>query len=342
MSDDEGACKISEAVVVSRHPDVCLKDGKQVPYDLHALSSDDIRHSTDVRYTKRWSLNEASRLKICYGDEPASAGVESGCVQGMCRPVDDFASKVYVDKKKAVRHDTVFEMNTAGPDGTANTTGKMVYVRDQRDLEQKEDDFEKRRRETLEKLKEKYGQSDFYNEVGKFDTQNAEAWNEMAGVQEGFRAGEADYDAAQRAYSESMRETLHQSTINLFEDGPALRDTMQSSDTGLYDWYIRMHGTAFSENGAWNGDFLESGAEVLTNTSPAMLWNWRQLGMGTFIDRKNDPYAERATEQVRKRRAEKGLRVSRRKGEEQPETLKNREDAAWDWEHRTPGFGEFP
>ena len=332
-SEGEGASKIEEAVVVSTHPDVCIKDGAPVPYDLHGLASDDIRHSKDVRYTSKWSLNEASRLSTSYGDEPATAGVESGTVKGMCRPVDDFAAKVRVDGERAVRHDTVFEMNTNGPEGAANTKGKLVYVRDQRDMDKKDekkkdDDFEKRRKETLAKLKESSGKSDFYNKMAEFDPKNADKWNEMAGVQERFRAGEAGYDDATRAYSESMRETLHQSTINMFEDGNGLRDVTSSSNTGLYDWYIRMHGTSFSENGAWNSDFLLRGGSVLKNTDPRMIKNAPGLGKGMWDNYKDnkDPYAKRAAEQVRERRKEKGLRVSRRPGELQPETERDREE----------------
>jgi hypothetical protein len=196
MSEREGASKTNEAVVVSMYPDVCVKDGKPVPYDLHGLASDDIRHSPNVNYTGNPTLNEGSRLSTSYGDEPAAAGVSSGVVKGMCRPVEGFASKVNVNSLPAVRHDTVFEMNTAGPAGASNTKGKLVYVRDQREVA--DDEAEKKRKATLEKLKEKYGKSDFYDQLGEYDPANADKWSEMsphpAGLRQrraGLRRGDA-------------------------------------------------------------------------------------------------------------------------------------------------------
>ncbi|MFO0607655.1 MAG: DUF4150 domain-containing protein [Polyangiales bacterium] len=309
--EKEGACKVSEAIVVSMYPDVCLKDGKPVPYDLVGKSSDDVRHSPDVRYTEAFALNKGSRLSTCYGDDPASAGVQSGVVKGMCRPVDDFANNVNVNGLPAVRHDTKFEMNTAGPDGAHNTEGKVVYVRDTSDTD---DEFERKRKATLEKLKADYGKPDFYKHMAELDPANADKWNQMAEIQERFRAGESGYDAATKAYSESMRETLHQSTINMLEDPAGLRSTMGQSQTGLYDWYIRMHGTAFNENGAWNSDFITRGVGVMGNTDPRMAWNAGQLARGMW-QKENDPYAKAAADAVRERRKKKGLRVTARPGE---------------------------
>jgi hypothetical protein len=202
MADDEGGSKTSEAVVVSMYPDVCLKDGKPVPYDIYGLGSDDMRHSPDVRYTKFWALNERTRLSTSYGDDPASAGVQSGVVKGVCRPVADWAEMVRVNGVPAVRHDTEFEMNCAGPNGSCNTTGKLVYVRNknyQPLTPEEEAEFERKRKEMLERLKGKFDQPDFYNQLADYDPANAQAWNDMAGVQEGFRAAEGGYDAATRA-----------------------------------------------------------------------------------------------------------------------------------------------
>jgi hypothetical protein len=61
---------------------------------------------------------------------------------------------------------------------------------------------------------------------------------------------------------------------------------------------------------------------VMTNTDPAMAWNANRLRKGMFEE---DEKAKRAAEQVRARRAAQGLRVSRKKGEELPETKANRE-----------------
>lgn len=310
MVNPEGACKINKAIVVSIYPDVCIKDGKPVPYDLYGLASDDIRHSPNVRYTRMFTLNEGSRLSTCYGDEPASAGVQSGVIKGMCRPVSDFADSVRVNGQRAVRHDTVFEMNCSGPDGASNCQGKLVYVQDQREAPA-DADADKKRRETLEKLKQHYGKPDFYNQLEGYDPNHAEWWKEMAGVQEHYRAFEPVFDSATRAYSESMRETLHQSVINLFEDGSALNNVTSNGSSGLYDWYIGMHRTAFYQNGAWNADFLSRGVMIALITPQSMTRNLDRLLAGNS----NDPHAERAVEQVRERRKTRGLRVSKRPGE---------------------------
>lgn len=322
MSDLEGASKTGEAVVVSMYPDVCIKDGKPVPYDLYGLASDDLRHSANVRYTRKWTLNEGARLSTCYGDEPASAGVSSGVVQGMCRPVSDFASSVNVNGLRAVRHDTVFEMNCAGPEGPSNTQGKLVYVVDQSESVP-DDEFERRRRATLERLRQHYGEPDFYKQLSEFDSQNASRWDLMADFQEKFRAAEPDYVDAARAYSESMRETLHQSMINLFEDGPALHSITQNSSTGLYDWLIQIHPTAFYENGAFNADFIPLGIGVLLHADPRIISNVPQFIQGTPT---TDPYAERAAAQVRANRAQRGLRVSQPPGQALPETKRVTEE----------------
>lgn len=316
MAEPEGVSKIQEPVVVSMYPDVCLKSGVPVPYDLHALARDDTRASPDVNYLGARTLKEGTRLSTCYGNEPADAGVQSGCVKGMCRPVDKMADTVLVNGEKAVRHDTEFDMNHPGPDGPTNTKGAMVHQRGPAEPAE-DDEAEKKRKETLKALEEHQGKPDFYDQLAKYDPAHADWWKQMSGVQNQFAAAEPGYDAATRAYSESMRETLHQSTINLFNDPAALQQVNANGSSGLYDWYIGMHRTAFDQNGAWNGDFLGRGTQVMWNTPGAMYGNAGRLLWGDS----DEPHAKLAAEQVRERRKKEGLRVTRKPGEKLPETL---------------------
>lgn len=180
----------------------------------------------------------------------------------------------------------------------------------------KAEEDEEKRKKTLAKLKEHYGKSDFYDQLAEYDPQHADWWKQMSGVQQTYHDAEGGYDAATRAYSESMRETLHQSTIDLFEDPAGLAKVNANGDSGLYDWYIGMHRTAFDQNGAWNSDFLGRGTSIARVTPGAMYGNAGRLWNGD----PNDPYAKAAAEEVRKRRALQGARVSMKPGQRLPET----------------------
>lgn len=201
----------------------------------------------------------------------------------------------------------------AAPAVTSNGTLGRVYANPPKS---KQEEAEEKRKKTLAKLKEHYGKPDFYDQLAEYDPQHADWWKQMSGVQQQYHSAEAGYDAATRAYSESMRETLHQSTINLFEDPAALSQVNANGSSGLYDWYIGMHRTAFDQNGAWNADFIGRGTSIVRQTPWAMYSNAPRLLNGDA----NEPHAKEAAEQVRKRRAEQGLRVAKRPGENLPET----------------------
>lgn len=210
---------------------------------------------------------------------------------------------------------------TPAPAVIPNGTLGRVYARPPLTKAEEE---EERRKKTLEKLKEQYGKDKFYDQLAEYDPQHAEWWKEMSGVQQTYHSAEAGYDAATRAYSESMRETLHQSTINLFENPGALSQVNANGSSGLYDWYVGMHQTAFAQNGAWNYDFIGRGTSIAAVTPWAMYSNAGRLVTGDS----NDPHAKAAAEQVRKRRAEAGLRVSMLPGERLPETKEAEEKEA--------------
>src|SRR5690606_19704405 len=154
----------------------------------------------------------------------------------------------------------------------------------------------------LEQLKQRFDRPDFYEALAKYDPANADKWMEMVAVQERFAIGELGYSAAETVtYSASMRQTLHGAVINLFEDPAGLARIEAASPTGRYDWYIRMHGTAFRFNGAWNTDFIDNGVGVMTNTDPAMIAESPTLAEGMWDAKmgNEDPYAAKAVEQVR-------------------------------------------
>lgn len=79
-----------------------------------------------------------------------------------------------------------------------------------------------------------------------------------------------------------------------------MRATLQqvnaNGSAGLYDWYIGMHRTAFDQNGAWNGDFLGGGTQVMWNTPGAMYGNGGRLLWGDS----DEPHAKVAAEQFRR------------------------------------------
>jgi hypothetical protein len=141
------------------------------------------------------------------------------------------------------------------------------------------------------------GTPDFYKQVAQLDPKNASAWNDMAGVQQGFKDGEPGYDPKTRAYSESMRLTLHAAAVEHLAN-PSARD-----GADLYSHFIRLHTTAFDQNGGWltNNQLGLSGAKnVLTNTPLSMATNAHNLLYGTFQN--TDQLTARAADVVRQSR----------------------------------------
>jgi len=70
----------------------------------------------------------SSRITNVTGNEAGiGGGVVSGVNVGMCKPVENYAPTVKAEGMCLLRHDTIMEMNTAGPDGVGNVRGKIVY-----------------------------------------------------------------------------------------------------------------------------------------------------------------------------------------------------------------------
>ena len=124
------------------------------------------------------------------------------------------------------------------------------------------------------------GQPDFYETVAKYDPASAEKWNGMAKVQRQFAKAEPGYDPKTRAYSESMRLTLHAAVVQHFAD-PKTNQGMP-----LFERFIKLHPTAFHQNGGWvdNLQIPLSGALKVAEATPKEMWlNTRGLAEGSFL-----------------------------------------------------------
>jgi hypothetical protein len=137
------------------------------------------------------------------------------------------------------------------------------------------------------------GTPDFYRTMARFDRSNGPAWAEMAQVQRAFADAEPGYEPRTRAYSESMRLTLH---------GTAVLHRATSSGH-QYETFIRNHVTAFRENGGFFGNLrigVKGSAEVLRNTPLEMSREALTFAGAAFDE---DPYTQVAAELVRQARA---------------------------------------
>lgn len=136
------------------------------------------------------------------------------------------------------------------------------------------------RQAAVKELVAHVGQPDFYTTLAKCDPSHAAQWTQMAQVQKQFGAAEAKYDPKTRAYSESMRLTLHAAVIQHFAD-PASNQGMS-----LYDRFIALHPTAFHQNGGWvdNLQIPVEGAMAVAQATPLeMFLHAGGLVEGSFI-----------------------------------------------------------
>lgn len=155
-----------------------------------------------------------------------------------------------------------------------------------------------RKRAIAERLIAAAGTPEFYNEVAVINPRRANSWHRMARTQVTFNKAEASYDPLTRAYSESMRLTLHAAVIQHVLD-PSLRGR-----ESLYERFLQLHPTAFHENGAWldNMQIPIQGAIAVTKTMPTTLWIVApHIGGGVLI---RDEAAVRAADWVRRARGE--------------------------------------
>jgi len=132
MSDNRGTNRDAEAYVVSMAPDVCKtplgSTMVPVPYTITCKFDVAQATATRTRFGGQPVFTMGSYLPTVQGDEPGvGGGLISGVNLGACRPVEHSKS-VRVEGQWLVRHSDLMAMNCAGPKGTGNTYGKIVYI----------------------------------------------------------------------------------------------------------------------------------------------------------------------------------------------------------------------
>jgi hypothetical protein len=129
VADLEATRQIGKAICVSKTPDFCKSPSAPVGYNIIAEFSESIRTASTVRMTQCRAFTSNSRIATVKGDEPGiGGGVKSGVNLGFCKPIKEWSSTVKTEGHFTCRHDTLMEMNCAGPDGPGNTVGKVIYV----------------------------------------------------------------------------------------------------------------------------------------------------------------------------------------------------------------------
>lgn len=130
MGDKHGAHQTDEAYVVSLCEDYCRSPTALVGY----MISQTLNMSTLVCGTVNGCgtpvLNMSSLITHVTGNEAGiGGGAVSGVNLGMCKPVEGYASKVRAEGQCVLRHETIFEMNMAGPTSDGNVKGKLILVK---------------------------------------------------------------------------------------------------------------------------------------------------------------------------------------------------------------------
>jgi len=128
----QNASKSPDALVVSIAPDVCWTPmgGTMiaVPYNIIGRLENAIGTSAKDLYNGRPGFTMASRIPTVEGDEAGTGGgVISGVNCGYCRPVEH-STTYKVRGSWMVREGDLMAMNCAGPEGPANTYGRIVIM----------------------------------------------------------------------------------------------------------------------------------------------------------------------------------------------------------------------
>ena len=129
MADKHGAHQTDEAYVVSLCEDYCKSPSSPVGYMISQKLGMSSMVCSSVNGCGTSVLNISSRITSVTGNEAGIAGgVVSGVNVGMCKPVQNYAPKVRAEGQCVLRHDTIMEMNCAGPEGQGNVLGKIAYL----------------------------------------------------------------------------------------------------------------------------------------------------------------------------------------------------------------------
>ncbi len=133
MANNRAVNKSAEALLVCQSPDVCKTPmgSSMVPVAYQILSQFDkaVNTATRVNYGGAPAFHAESFLPTVTGNEAGvGGGLSSGVNVGACRPTN-WSTTIRTEGNWIVRHDDVFLMNCAGPKGSGNTKGKVIYVK---------------------------------------------------------------------------------------------------------------------------------------------------------------------------------------------------------------------
>ncbi len=129
MADNHGAHQTGEAWVVSLVEDFCKSPVAPVGYMIAGQLAASIFEVTTVRGCGTPVLNLDSRITTVVGNEAGvGGGVISGVNVGMCKPISNYTSTVRAKGQSILGHDTIMDMNCAGPNGVGNVPGKIKII----------------------------------------------------------------------------------------------------------------------------------------------------------------------------------------------------------------------
>jgi hypothetical protein len=119
------------AIITCMAPDVCKTPvGNSVvpiPYMIISMLEWADKTVSTVEITGMKAFNMNARTSKVTGDEAGTlGGVKSGVNLGWCKPQSNKTS-VLVDGAELIHNGNLYEMNCAGPDGSSNTIGRLVY-----------------------------------------------------------------------------------------------------------------------------------------------------------------------------------------------------------------------
>lgn len=118
-------------IITCMAPDVCKTQvgNAVVPIPYMIISkldwSDKTISNTKLTDLKAFTMN--SRTNKVTGDEAGQlGGVKSGVNKGWCKPQSN-KSSIFIDGAELIHNNNMYEMNCAGPNGSGNTVGMLMY-----------------------------------------------------------------------------------------------------------------------------------------------------------------------------------------------------------------------
>jgi len=134
MAENRGVNKSAEARVVCLAPDVCWTpmgtSMVRVAYSIESRFNVAENTAQSVNFGGLPVFNMGSHLPNVTGDElGVGGGIISGVHLGCCKPVpNNHSTTVKIENQWLIRHGDLMDMNCNGPNGKANTIGRIVYI----------------------------------------------------------------------------------------------------------------------------------------------------------------------------------------------------------------------